>query len=176
MISIVPATGLHGPGAAAVAEAVRFDPASARSSEGYLVHIATGEEYSRRFAASAYSVVAVEDGAVVGFLRAVGGEEAELTEESAELAAHLPLPGFLLVDQIGLRPGYKGQGLAQRMLDAVVARSGATRIGAMIMHGPVRNARSLGFFTGRNGFSLVREIPDPPFVWGYYEKQRVVVS
>ncbi len=176
MLTILPATALHGPGAAAVAEAVRFQPESARSADGYLVYIATAEEYSRRFASSAYSVVAVEDGVVVGFLRAVGGEEGEFTPESAELASHLPLEGYVLVDQIGLRPDYKGKGLAQAMLDAVVARSRAQRLGAVIMHGPVRNARSLGFFTGRNGFSLVRELSDPPFVWGYYEKHQVVVS
>jgi ribosomal protein S18 acetylase RimI-like enzyme len=176
MVTIVPALALHGPGAAAVAEAVRFQPESARSADGYLVHIASAEEYSRRFAASAYSVVAVADGRVVGILRAVGGEEEELTPESASLAAHLPLDGYVLVDQIGLLPAYKGQGLAQAMLDAVIARSGANRLGAVIMHGPVSNARSLGFFTGRNGFSLVRELSDPPFVWGYYEKRRVVVS
>jgi ribosomal protein S18 acetylase RimI-like enzyme len=176
MISILPASPEHGAGASAVAEAVRFHPDSARSADGYLVHIATPEEYSRRFAASAYSVVAVDDDAVVGFLRAVGSDEAELDPHYAELTAPQTLDGYLLVDQIGLLPAYKGRGLAQQMLDAVIARSGARRLGAVIMHGPVRNARSLGFFTGRNGFSLVREFSEPPYDWGYYEKQQVVLS
>ena len=174
MTTILPALPLHG--AAAVAESVRFHAASARSTDGYLVHIATPEEYARRFAASAYSVVAVDDGAVVGFLRAVGGHEAELAPEYAELTAPQSLDGYLLIDQIGLLPAYKGQGLAQQMLDAVIARSHAGRLGAVIMHSPVRNARSLGFFTGRNGFSLVRELSEPPYVWGYYEKQQDVLS
>jgi ribosomal protein S18 acetylase RimI-like enzyme len=176
MIAILPASPLHGPGAAAVAESVRFHLDSARSTEGYLLHVVSAEEYARRFAASAYSVVAVDEGEVVGFLRAVGGEEAELSPQYAELTAPLPLTGYLLIDQIGLLPAYKGKGLAQQMLDAVIARSGASRLGAVIMHGPVRNARSLGFFTGRNGFSLVRELSEPPFEWGYYEKRLVVVS
>lgn len=176
MIAILPAHPSHGAGAATVAQTVRFQPDSARSTDGYLVHIATPEEYARRFAASAYSVVAVNDGAVVGFLRAVGGEEAELAPHYAELTAPHSLDGYLLIDQIGLLPAYKGRGLAQQMLDAVIARSGARRLGAVIMHGPVRNARSLGFFTGRNGFSLVREFSEPPYDWGYYEKQLVVVS
>ncbi len=171
MVTIVPATALHGSGAAAVGEVVRFQAKSAQPADGYLVFVGTSEEYARRFGASAYSVVAVDDGRVVGFLRAVGGEEEDLTPESANLANHLPLPGYVLIDQIGLLPEYKGHGLAQAMLDAVVTQSGATRMGAVIMHGPVRNARSLGFFTGRNGFSLVRELTDPPFVWGYYEKR-----
>lgn len=176
MVTIVPATALHGPGAALVAESVRFAPSSARSADGYLVHIGTAEEYAQRFAASAYSVVAIDDGVVVGFLRAVGGEEADLSAESAELASHLPLEGYVHIDQIGLLPGYKGKGLAQAMLQAVIARSGAGRLGAVIMHAPVRNSRSLGFFTGSNGFSLILEFSDPPFVWGYYEKRQVVVS
>ncbi|MCX6602823.1 MAG: GNAT family N-acetyltransferase [Acidobacteria bacterium] len=176
MVSIVPAGPEHGPGAYAVADAVRFHPDSARSAEGYLVSIAEAAEYSRRFAASAYSVVAVEEGRVVGFLRVVAGEEPELSPESASLASHLPLPGYLLVDQIGLLPAYKGQGLAQAMLDAVVFRSQPQRLGAVIMHAPLRNARSIGFFAGRNGFSLVRELRDPNFTWGYYEKRIDVVS
>lgn len=92
MVSIVPAGPEHGPGAYAVADAVRFHPDSARSAEGYLVSIAEAAEYSRRFAASAYSVVAVEEGRVVGFLRAVAGEEPELSPESASSPATYPSP------------------------------------------------------------------------------------
>ena len=176
MVSIVSAGPEHGPGAFAVAHSVRFQPDSARSADGYLVFIPEAEEYSRRFAASAYSVVAVDEGRVVGFLRAVAGEEPELNPESAALASHLPLPGYVLVDQIGLLPAYKGRGLAQAMLDAVVSRSQPKRLGAVIMHGPLRNDRSIGFFTGRNGFSLLRELPDPYFTWGYYEKSLDVLS
>lgn len=176
MVSIVSAGPEHGPGAYAVADAVRFHPNSARSAEGYLVCIAEAEEYSRRFAASAYSVVAIDEGRVVGFLRAVAGEEPELSSESAVLASHLPLTGYVLVDQIALLPAYKGQALAQAMLDEVFAKSRAQRLGAVIMHAPLRNARSVGFFTGRNGFSLVRELRDPDFTWGYYEKHCNVVS
>jgi len=176
MVSIVSAGPEHGPGAFAVADAVRFQPDSARSAYGYLVFIAEAEEYSRRFAATAYSVVAVDEGRVVGFLRAVAGEEPELTPESAALASHLPLPGYVLVDQIGLLPAYKGMGLAQAMLDAVVLRSQPKRLGAVIMHAPLHNARSIGFFSGRNGFSLLRQLQDPYFTWGYYEKSLDVVS
>ena len=176
MVSIVPAGGQHGAGVAAVAEAVRFCPETARSADGYLVYVASAEEYARRLAESAYSVVAVDDGRVVGFLRAVGSEEPGWSAEYAEVAGHLPLAGYVLIDQIGVLPEYKGQGVAQAMFDAVVARSGVRRLGAMIMHGPVRNARSLGFFTGRNGFSLVGEVVEAPYVWGYYERRQVVVS
>ncbi len=176
MVSIVSAGPEHGPGAFAVADAVRFHPDSARSADGYLVYVADPEEYARRFAASAASVVAVEDGRVVGFLRAVAGEESELTPESAALATHLPLPGYVLVDQIGLLPEYKGQGLAQSMLNAVIAKTKPERLGAVIMHAPLRNTRSIGFFTLRNGFSLVRELSDNYFTWGYYEKRLDVLS
>lgn len=176
MVSIVSAGPQHGPGAFAVADAVRFQPDSASSADGYLVYVADAEEYSRRFASSAYSVVAVDDGRVGFFLRAVAGEESELTPESAALARHLPLPGYVLVDQIGLLPAYKGRGLAQAMLDAGVSRSQPKRLGAVILHAPLRNARSISFFSGRNGFSLVRELPDPDFTWGYYEKSLGVVS
>ena len=44
------------------------------------------------------------------------------------------------------------------------------------MHAPVRNTRSIAFFRGNNGFSLVRELPDTDFTWGYYEKRLVVLS
>ena len=176
MVSIISAEPEHGPGAFAVADAVRFHPDSARSADGYLVFIADPDEYTRRFAASAYSVVAVDDRRVVGFLRAVAGEELELTPESAALASHLPLPGYILIDQIGLFPAYKGHGLAQAMLDSVISRSQPKRLGAVIMHAPLRNARSIAFFTSRNGFSLIRELSDPDFTWGYYEQRLDVLS
>ncbi len=62
------------------------------------------------------------------------------------------------------------------MLDTVVANTKPQRLGAVIMHAPLRNTRSIGFFTHRNGFSLVRELPDAYFTWGYYEKRLVVLS
>lgn len=176
MPTILPALPAHGPGAQAVAEAVRFTFSTARSADGYLVYIPGPEEYARRFAADSHSVVALDGDRVVGFLRAIPGLHPELDPASVQLAAHLPLDGFVLIEQIGLLPAYKGRGLAQAMLDAVIASSGANRLGAVIMHGPVRNARSLGFFTGRNGFSLVHELADPDFEWGYYEKRLGVVS
>lgn len=176
MVAVVPAGVEHGAGVAAVAEAVRFRPETARPADGYLVYVASPEEYARRMAGSAYSVVAVDGGRVVGFLRAVGSGEADWSAEHAAMAGGLPLEGYVLIDQIGVLPAYQGLGLAQRMLDAVVGRSGALRLGAMILHAPLRNARSLGFFTGRNGFALVREVAEPPFVWGYYEKRLTVVS
>jgi ribosomal protein S18 acetylase RimI-like enzyme len=121
-------------------------------------------------------MVAVEEGRVVGFLRALGSGEADWSVEHGAMAGGLPLEGYVLIDQIGVLPAYQGLGLAQKMLDAVAGRSGAARMGAMILHAPLRNARSLGFFTGRNGFVLVREAAEPPFVWGYYEKSLTVVS
>ncbi|MFN9458248.1 MAG: GNAT family N-acetyltransferase [Acidobacteriota bacterium] len=176
MVTVVPARAEHGAGVAAVAEAVRFRPETARGSEGYLVYVASAAEYARRLGGSAYSVVAVEEGRVVGFLRALGSGEADWSVEHGAMAGGLPLEGYVLIDQIGVLPAYQGLGLAQKMLDAVAGRSGAARMGAMILHAPLRNARSLGFFTGRKGFVLVREAAEPPFVWGYYEKSLTVVS
>ncbi|MFO0503920.1 MAG: GNAT family N-acetyltransferase, partial [Acidobacteriota bacterium] len=160
----------------AVAVAVRFRRETAGGCEGYLVFVASAAESARRLGGSAYSVVAVEEGRVVGFLRALGSGEADWSVEHGAMAGGLPLEGYVLIDQIGVLPAYQGLGLAQKMLDAVAGRSGAARMGAMILHAPLRNARSLGFFTGRNGFVLVREAAEPPFVWGYYEKSLTVVS
>jgi len=38
------------------------------------------------------------------------------------------------------------------------------------MHGPVRNLRSLRFFTEKNGFRLSHSYREKDFEWGHYER------
>ena len=43
---------------------------------------------------------------------------------------------------------------------------------AEVMHHPVLNQRSRDFFAKRNGWALVREVPEGEFLWGLYEWRR----
>lgn len=146
---------------AELSRSVAYRPEEADGSQGYLVFQGTPEEYRERIAACPYSVVAVDaKGAATGYLLA-----------SYRDAFGVEREGYLLVDQICVGPAARGGGLAQRMLDRVTAEAGGRTVGAAIMHGPVRNERSLRFFTEKNGFRLVREFPEGNFRWGYYERE-----
>ena len=146
---------------AALSRSVAYRPETADEARGYLVFQGTPEEYRERIAACPYSVVAVDaKGAATGYLLA-----------SYRDAFGVEREGYLLVDQICVGPSARGSGLAQRMLDTVTTEAGRRVVGAAIMHAPVRNARSLRFFTEKNGFRLVREFPEGNFLWGYYERE-----
>jgi ribosomal protein S18 acetylase RimI-like enzyme len=146
---------------AELSRSVAYRPEEADGSQGYLVFQGTPEEYRERIAACPYSVVAVDaKGAATGYLLA-----------SYRDAHGVEREGYLLVDQICVGPAARGGGLAQRMLDRVTAEAGGRTVGAAIMHAPVRNERSLRFFTEKNGFRLVREFPEGNFRWGYYERE-----
>lgn len=146
---------------AALSRSVAYRPETADEARGYLVFQGTPEEYRERIAACPYSVVAVDaKGAATGYLLA-----------SYRDAFGVEREGYLLVDQICVGPAARGSGLAQRMLDTVTTEAGRRVVGAAIMHAPVRNARSLRFFTEKNGFRLVREFPEGNFLWGYYERE-----
>ncbi|HEU0123122.1 MAG TPA: GNAT family N-acetyltransferase [Bryobacteraceae bacterium] len=173
----VPADGPH---LALISQSVAFRPETADPNQGFLVFQGTPDEYSFRLAACPDSVVAVgEDDVPVAFLLATPGETiAEWAkrgwlapgEQTAHVLRHEPAV-YLLVDQIGVSPHARREGLAQRMLDAVVVAAGRTVVGASIMHAPFRNLRSLRFFTEKNGFSLVMCYSEPEFEWGYYERK-----
>ncbi len=146
---------------AELARTVAYRPETADGSQGYLVFQGTPEEYRERIAACPYTVVAVDaKGAATGYLLA-----------SYRDAFGVEREGYLLVDQICVGPAARGGGLAQRMLDRVTGEAGRRVVGAAIMHEPVRNERSLRFFTEKNGFRLVREFPEGNFRWGYYERE-----
>lgn len=145
---------------AALARQVAYRPESADGSQGYLVFQGTPAEYAERIAASPYSVVAEGPDGPGAYLLTSRQDAYGETHE-----------GFVLVDQICVTPGAQGHGLAQQMLDRIRVETAARRVGALIMHGPVRNERSLRFFRTLNGFVLRDELPEKEFVWGYYERE-----
>jgi GNAT superfamily N-acetyltransferase len=159
-----------------IAETVRFRPASARSEDGYLVHVRSVEEYATLLAQSGHCFVYESDADVHGFLIALRGDwlarSGSCTDDaSTAMMLREGSAGLLLIDQIGLLPLAAGKGVAQQLLAAALASGTFHRATAAIMHQPVRNARSIGFFHGRQGFALLGESAEPPYVWGIYEKR-----
>lgn len=171
MIAVRPAGVDDAEAIAAIAESVRFgDPAAANPDRGYLVNVLTAEEYRDWIAMARWSVVALDGDTVVGFLLASDGEDlAGSQDPGAALAARQGTEGLVFVDQIGVADAGRGQGVAQRMLDAIKDGALPRRMAATIMHGPVRNQRSITFFENRNGFRLMTEAEKAGYVWGVYE-------
>lgn len=168
---IRPARPNDAPDIAAIAESVRFHRFTADPARGFLVYVGEPEDYAARIQLNPSNLVAEVDGAIAGFLF--------FTTDMANTATHADLPEVqslvfgpdtTLIDQIGIAPEARGQGIAPalfaRMRDSLQPR----RLTAAIMHGPMRNERSIGFFAGRNGFRCAGEYQDGlGFLWGVYE-------
>ncbi len=165
------ATELDASGIAEVAESVRFRPGQADPRQGYLVYVGTRAEYAARLAGSSVGYVAEENGRIQGFLLLshMAGDTATHAS-TAGVEALLFGGGAFLVDQIGLRPKASGQGVAGRMLTMTIEDLQPSRLTASIMHGPLRNIRSTGFFQGKRGFHCIGEYHEGQgFLWGVYE-------
>lgn len=177
---IRPAVPADGPHLAAISQSVAFSRQTADPNQGFLVFQGTPDEYAFRLSACPHSVVAVgEDDVPRAFLLATPGVTiadwakrgwVDTGEHTAHILRHDP-ERYLLVDQIGVSPHARREGLAQRMFDAVMRAAEPAVVGASIMHAPLRNLRSIRFFTEKNGFSLVMTYSEPEFQWGYYEKK-----
>lgn len=144
-MNIRKATPADGHAISAIAESVRFDSRTANPRNGYLVFVGTPEEYAERS-----GFVAEVDGHVEAFL---------LTSLSSA-------DNSVLIDQIGSR----AKGAAAMLLEAAIATLAPARMTASIMHWPLRNERSIGFFEGKNHFRCIGEYEQGHgFLWGVYE-------
>ena len=152
-LRFVLATPAHANGIFEITTSVSFDRKSADRNRGWLIYPGTPEWWAETLASPTHSHVALDGETVVGFVYA-------LTEPDS----------FLKIDRIAVASSHGRRGIAQQLLDAAIAASGATRMFALIMHKPEVNQSSLMFFRDRNGFRLVGEVSDPPYVLGRYER------
>ncbi len=149
---------------AAIAETVRYRAGEADPTKGYLVFVGTPEDYSRRLEVNNTSYVAEVDGKVVGFLLTTPSSEDTATHIASSLIFS---DNALLVDQIGVLPEFRA---AKVMFGTMIEAVKPTRITACIMHGPLFNQRSVGFFKGKCGFQCIGEYDEGDgFLWGIYE-------
>ena len=158
-------------GIAEVARSVRYRAGEADPNQGYLVFVGTPGEYAARLASNNTSYVADEDGRILGFLlmSRSAGDTATHTEADG-VEAMVFGQGALLVDQIGVCPDARGRGIAAHLFDRMMGNLKPTRLTASIMHGPICNRRSTGFFSGKQGFKCIGEYHEGHgFLWGVYE-------
>jgi ribosomal protein S18 acetylase RimI-like enzyme len=157
----------------AIAESVRYRPETADPTRGYLVFVGTPAEYAARLALSDTNYVAESQGKIVAYLTtsfASGNTATHVTD--ATVAEMLFGGGALLVDQIGVRPDARGLGAAPLLYAHAMEELRPPRATACIMHQPLRNLRSIGFFEGRMGWRCIGEYGEGDgFVWGVYETQ-----
>jgi N-acetylglutamate synthase-like GNAT family acetyltransferase len=137
-----------------IADQVRYQAETADGRQGFLVTIRSSERYAGCIETSPCALIAFWDANPVGMIwtKPVSGE-----------------PHSLWVEQIGVVPSAKGQGVAQLLLDRLKQLTKANRLGCEIYHQPILNQRSRGFFM-RNGFCLIKENPGslPESVMGEY--------
>lgn len=171
MIVIRKATPADAPAIAGIAESVRYQPGAADGRRGFLVFVGTPEEYAARLTGNETSVVAELEGRVVAFLlTSFSAEDTATHTEGGEVLERIFGGGALLVDQIGVLADARGHGAAAQMYTAAVELAQPTRMTACIMHGPLFNDRSIGFFAGKNEFRCVGEYHEGNgFLWGIYE-------
>jgi GNAT superfamily N-acetyltransferase len=171
-MTIQPALPAHGELFALLSKSVAYRPGLADGAEGYLVFQGSPAEYAAKLALCPDSVIAFdEEQQPAGFLLAARGPV--LAALHAEPLSHMlrhPADGYLLIDQIAVAPHARARGLAQQLLDAAIRSACPRTAGASIMHGPVRNLRSLRFFTEKNGFRLSHSYREKDFEWGHYER------
>lgn len=155
----------------AIAESLRYKAGEAVPSKGFLVFVGTPEQYAARLTANDTSFVAELNGKVVAFLLTAASPGDTATHAEDEEVIRRTFEGSaLLVDQIGVSAEAKGQGSAAQLLDAVLTHVKPSRMTASIMHWPLRNDRSIGFFSGKNGFRCIGEYHEGNgFLWGIYE-------
>ena len=158
-------------GIAEVARNVRYRAGEADPGRGYLVFVGTPGEYADRLANNNTSYVADEGGRILGFLLTSesAGDTATHTEADG-LEAMVFGEGALLVDQIGVCLNARGRGIAAQLFVRMMAELKPTRLTASIMHGPLCNRSSTGFFSGKQGFKCIGEYHEGHgFLWGLYE-------
>jgi GNAT superfamily N-acetyltransferase/uncharacterized damage-inducible protein DinB len=155
----------------AVARSLQFHPGLANPDCGYLVYVGTPEDYARRLRGGAVGYAAVDGGALAGYLLMSQSASGTATHaDSDAVRERIFSGGGWLVDQIGLRPGLRGRGLGQALLRRFVADFGPERMTAVIMHGPMRNERSLRFFAEQFGFRCIGEYSEGDgMYWGIHE-------
>ena len=141
-----------GEAVAGVAESVRFHPGTADGGVGYLVYIQTAAEYAVTLGrpGAASWVAEDESRGILGFLWCEPMES-----------------GAWYVEQIGIHPDARGQGLAAALYDRMVQDLQPLRLECEIMHAPLLKSRSQHFFEQR-GWLCVEEKRDGDFVWGRY--------
>jgi len=144
-----------GAAVAGIAEAVRYRPGSADGARGYLVYVRPAEEYATLFgrAETAAWIAEDESGRALGFL---------WCERRGE--------GEWYLEQIGIQPEARGLGVAAALHERMLAELSPARLECEIMHEPLRNERSRGFFL-RQGWRCVGEKADGEFVWGRYARE-----
>jgi GNAT superfamily N-acetyltransferase len=154
-----------------IAESVRFAPGTADGRQGYLVYVGTPEEYAARLAGASAGYLALWDGKAVGYLLVTPSAGDTATHAGSEaVMARVFGEGTWLVDQIGIREEGKGKGIGVAMLGRFFSEMAPQRATAVIMHGPMRNERSIGFFAGKNGFRCIGEYSEGDgMFWGVYE-------
>ncbi len=180
MFEITRAVSSDAPAIAAVAEAVRFagGGAASASSTGFLVHVQSASVYQRRLEASDLFFVARDGERLIGFLgayrrTAIAGLRDTMSHEDelVDLVLQDDAADSVLVDQIAVLPDYAGQGVAQALLDRLRNAAPQARCYAAIAHAPVRNLRSLAFFTRKNGWCQLCESREGSLVWGLYTSE-----
>ena len=156
---------------ASIAESVKYREGDADPSRGYLVFVGTAEEYSDRLDGTDTSYVAELDGKVIAFLLTSydsGGTASNV--EAEEVERRVFGDSALLIDQIGVSPTARGLGAAARMYERMVEELKPNRMTACIMHWPLKNSRSIGFFEGKCGFQCIGEYHEGfGYLWGIYE-------
>lgn len=149
------ATATDGAAVAGIAEAVRYRPESADGKQGYLVHVRTADGYASLFRLPEISAWIAEDesGRALGFL---------WCDRRGEGEWHL--------EQIGIHPEARGLGIAAALHERMLEELRPARLECEIMHEPLRNERSRGFFL-KQGWRCVGEKADGAFVWGRYARE-----
>ncbi len=155
----------------AIAESVRFAPPTADARQGYLVYVGTPEEYAARLAGASTGYLALWHGEAVGYLLVSPSAGDTATHAGSEAVLERVFGGDTwLVDQIGIRGEGKGKGIGAAMLERFFGGIKPKRATAVIMHGPMRNERSIGFFSGKHGFRCIGEYSEGDgMFWGIYE-------
>lgn len=165
------ATVQDAPAIAAIAESVRYHPRDAKPSRGFLVFVGTPEEYAARLSGNETSYVAELDGKVIAFLlTSFTALDTATQTQGGEVLDRIFSGSALLVDQVGVSPDARGHGAAPLMMQQMLDTVKPTRATACIMHSPLRNERSIGFFATRFGFKCIGEYHEGNgFLWGIYE-------
>lgn len=156
-----------------IAESLRYKPPG--SEKGFLVHVRSEKEYRKILEVSRNSLVAEQDGRVVGFL--LVHTMAELKHLHEGVFASDKVVEYILgigdgkavyADQIGVDLECRSRGIGQQLASAMMNAHEGARFLAAIMHKPTRNLPSLRLAL-RNGWRARDEVAEHGFLWGIYE-------
>lgn len=149
-------------------------PEDLNAGQGFLLNLHPEEEYARRIEASPNCVVAETEGVVAGFITAYPIETCRPWIDARDVTYAYILeqagPEDLLLDQIGVLPEFIGRQVAASLYREFERSASGRAVWLDIVHGPVRNQRSVRFFHERFGFRLVREMSGGPLRFGVYRK------